>query len=473
MRFSQLPAAGLFLFASLVAAGDFTPAARATARQLMQQAMEHNAGYAIVESLTTDVGPRLAGTGAEARARQWAVAKLEALGFSNVRVEPFEVPLWLRGIERAEVLAPSPQPLVITALGGSTSTGPAGVEGEVVGFESLADLLAAPAGSLRGRIAFIDEAMTRTQDGSGYGAALAKRLQGALAAKNAGAGAVLIRSVGTDHGRFPHTGQIRRIDYEADMGVPAAALAAPDADQLQRLLARVEPVTLRLVITPRTLPPTESGNVVAEIPGSSAPGEIVLVAAHLDSWDLGTGALDDGAGVGIVVGAAHLLLGSLPHRPRRTIRVVLFGAEEVGPVGAQAYAEQHADELPQHIIAAESDFGAGDIWRFDTAVAEEKVALGEAIAAELRPLGVGPGSNSAHGGPDLGYIRQAGVPVVDLKQNGWDYFDLHHTANDTLDKIAPNALDQNIAAYAAFLYLVADSDVTFRQDAAPPAPARP
>jgi hypothetical protein len=461
MRTALLLAPGL-LCCALAQAGDFSPAVQATARQLMQQALEGNSAYAIVESLTTEVGPRLAGTEAEARARQWAVAKLTTLGFSNVRIEPFEVPLWQRGLERAEIIAPFAQPLTITTLGGSASTGPEGVSGEVAAFDSVAALKGVPEGSLAGRIVFVNEGMTRTQDGSGYGAAVQKRLVAAAAAKAAGASAVLIRSVGTDHDRFAHTGQIGPIDYETDMGAPAAALAAPDADQLQRVLNRGLPVTVRLLLTPQTLPPADSGNVIAEIPGSAAPGEIVLVAAHLDSWDLGTGAVDDGAGVGIVVGAAQLLLETLPRKPRRTIRVVLFGAEEVWYVGAQAYARQHAQELPAHIVAAESDFGAGDIWRFDTAVAQDKIAAAGAMGEMLRPLGINPGSNTARGGPDLSYIRQAGVPVVDLKQNGWDYFDLHHTANDTLDKIPPQGLNQNVAAYVAFIYLAADSEVNFR-----------
>ena len=142
--------------------------------------------------------------------------------------------------------------------------------------------------------------------------------------------------------------------------------------------------------------------------------------------------------------------------------MVLFGAEETGLAGARAYAERHARELPRHVVAVESDFGAGNIWRFDTAVPEDKLEIAAAIGAVLRPLGIGPGNNSARGGPDLGFMRAAGVPVVGLKQNGWDYFDLHHTANDTLDKIVPGALDQNVAAYAAFLYLVADSEVELR-----------
>lgn len=434
----------------------------ATARDLMHNAAGNNQAYAIVESLTTEVGPRPAGTEAEARARQWAVARFKALGLQNIRVESFPVSRWQRGEERAEIVSPYPQALTVTALGGSIGTGPGGVQGEVLSFESLDALKNATDDALDGKIVFIDEVMSRTQDGSGYGVAQAKRWQAAFEAQRRGAVAALIRSVGTSNHRFAHTGQMRRLDHQGPDGVPAAALAAPDADQLRRILALGKPVIVRLVLTPQVLPEAESGNVIAEIPGSAEPEEIVLAAAHLDSWDLGTGAIDDGAGVGIVMGAAGLLLEHLPQAPRRTIRIVLFGSEETGLAGARDYARRHAAELPKHIIATESDFGAGDIWRFDTGVAEDKLAMIQAIGEVLRPLGIGPGDNSASGGPDMRYIKEAGVPVVGLKQNGWDYFDLHHTANDTLDKIAPDALDQNVAAYAAFLYLAAESRVNFR-----------
>jgi Iap family predicted aminopeptidase len=332
----------------------------------------------------------------------------------------------------------------------------------VVSFESLAALEDAPEGSVQGKIVFVDEAMSRSRDGSGYRVAVAKRRKTAFTAQRLGASAALIRSVGTSSHRFAHTGQMRRIDYKGEAGVPIAALTVPDADQLRRTLSRGVPVTVRLVITPQLLPPSESGNVIAEIPGAAVPDEIVLVGAHLDSWDLGTGAIDDGAGVGIVIGAAKLLLDVLPQAPRRTIRIVLFGSEEVGLVGAQAYAEQHAGELHNHVIATESDFGAGVIWRFDTGVADDKVPIAEAIGELLLPLDIEPGSNTATGGPDMKYLREAGVPVVGLKQNGWDYFDLHHTPDDTLDKIAPDILNQNIAAYAAFLYLAAETEADFR-----------
>ncbi|MEZ5569257.1 MAG: M28 family peptidase [Halioglobus sp.] len=308
------------------------------AGQLMQQAMRENVAYAVTRSLTTEVGPRLAGTRAEARARDWAVRELRALGFANVRVEPFQVPLWQRGIERASIVAPFPQPLVVTALGGSIATPAQGVQAEIAAFESLEALQAAPDSSLGGRIAFVDEVMARSRDGSGYGLAVGKRRHAAYSAARAGASAVLIRSVGTSNDRFAHTGQMRGIAEPGEQGVPAAALSAPDADQLRRVLALGEPVEVQLVLTPQTVPPSVSGNVIAEIVGRDAPEEIVLVSAHLDSWDLGTGAVDDAAGVGIVVGAAKLLLEHLQQPPRRTVRIVLFGSEEVGLVGARAYA---------------------------------------------------------------------------------------------------------------------------------------
>jgi Peptidase family M28 len=437
---------------------------RGRATDLMEEAQRSDRGYEIVESLTTEVGPRLAGTEAEQRARDWAVTTMESLGFSNIRVEPFELPVWTRGLERAEILAPYPQALTITALGGSTSTGPEGIEGELVSLPSLAALKQADTAALKDKIVYIDEVMTRTQDGSGYGVASAKRREAAYIAQQKGALAALIRSVGTSTHRFAHTGQMRRVtdDNAGGRGVPAAALAAPDADQLRRVLARGQPVRLKLLLTPQLQPGGSSGNVVAEIPGREAASEIVLVGAHLDSWDLGTGAVDDGAGVGIVLAAAKLVRDSFPEGLRRTVRIVLFGAEEVGLAGAKAYAELHQGSLANHVLATESDFGAGRIWRFDSRVGEAALPIIDEIVRVLHPLGVAPGNNRAYGGPDMKYIREAGVPVVGLKQNGWDYFDLHHTPDDTLDKIAPADLAQNVAAYAAFIYLAAESDVDFR-----------
>ena len=452
-----------FLVAVQATAQQLSPQLESRAAALAAEALQSNLGYSIVESLTTEVGPRLAGTEAEQRARQWAVAKLESLGFANVRIEPFALPVWERGVEWAQIISPYPQPLVVTALGGSTSTGSDGVEGELASFSSLQALVDAPREHVAGKIAFVDEVMTRTQDGSGYKAASAKRRKAAYVAEEKGAQAVLIRSVGTNSQRFAHTGQMRRATDSGDSrGVPAAAVSAPDADQLQRILNSNGSVRLRLVLTPEQRPAGTSGNVIAEIPGTEAADEIVLIGAHLDSWDLGTGAVDDGAGVGIVVAAAKQLMDAMPEGPRRTVRVVLFGAEEVGLVGAKAYADAHANELAKHVVASESDFGAGRIWRFETGVAENKVKAAQALGTVVRAMGAGPGGNTATGGPDMKYLREAGVPVVGLKQNGWDYFDLHHTPNDTLDKIDPQDMAHNVAAWVSFIFLAANSAETYR-----------
>jgi Zn-dependent M28 family amino/carboxypeptidase len=428
------------------------------ASALMAAGLESNVGYQIVESLTTEVGQRLAGSEAEARARDWGVKKLEALGFQNVRIETFPVNYWERHAEVAEITAPFPQQLVITALGGSVATKPGGVVGEIVRFPTMQSLRDAPMTGLEGKIVFVDEFMTRTQDGSGYGVAVQKRSGAANEAGRRGAAAALIRSVGTHHHRFPHTGQMR---YEDSVHkVPIAALSPPDADQLQRALLRGK-VDVKLILDVTSPGERQSGNVIGEIPGST--DEVVLIGGHLDSWDLGTGAVDDGAGIGITVGAAKMIM-AMGKTPKRTIRVVMFGAEEVGLVGARAYAERYKDQISKHIVGAESDFGAGKIWRFETNFDESKLSIGREMQKVLEPLGIAMGGNNATGGPDMGPLRALGMPVVTLKQNGWDYFDLHHTPDDTLDKVRPENIAQNVAAYAAFVWMAANIEENFRQD---------
>ena len=429
---------------------------RDDANALILQSFQSDLGYQIIESLTTEVGQRLAGTEAEARARDWGIAKFKELGFKNVRIEPFQVDHWERHSEHAEITSPFPQKLMITALGGSIATGSDGIVGQVVRFENLQALKDAPMKGLKGKIVFVDEYMTRTQDGSGYGVAVKKRSGAAVEAGKRGAVAALIRSVGTDHHRFPHTGQMT---YDQNVvKVPIAALSAPDADQLHRALGRGD-VEVKLQIDVQSYGKSQSGNVIAEIPGVT--DEIVIIGAHLDSWDLGTGAVDDGAGIGITVGAAKLIL-DMNKKPKRTIRIVMFGAEEVGLVGAIAYAKEHANELDRHVVGAESDFGAGKVWRFDTNFAESKLYKAKAIHKVLEPLGIALGSNNASGGPDMGPLRMLGMPVVTLKQNGWDYFDLHHTPNDTFDKINSEDIAQNVAAYSAFIWMTANMSGDFQ-----------
>ena len=433
-----------------------TQSVKDEADALIAKSFQSDLGYQIIESLTTEVGQRLAGTEAEARARDWGVAKFKALGFKNVRIEPFQVDHWERHSEHAEITSPFPQKLMITALGGSIATDSDGIIGQVVRFENLQALKDAPMKGLKGKIVFVDEYMTRTQDGSGYGVAVKKRSGAAVEAGKRGAAAALIRSVGTDHHRFPHTGQMT---YDQNVvKVPIAALSAPDADQLYRALGRGD-VEVKLQIDVQSYGKSQSGNVIAEIPGVT--DEIVIIGAHLDSWDLGTGAVDDGAGIGITVGAAKLIL-DMNQKPQRTIRVVMFGAEEVGLVGAIAYAKKHAHELDRHVVGAESDFGAGQIWRLETRFADSKLHKAEALHNVLSPLGIALGSNNASGGPDMGPLRMLGMPVVTLKQNGWDYFDLHHTPNDTFDKISADDIAQNVAAYAAFVWMTANMQGDFR-----------
>ncbi len=463
MRYLALGLAA-FAFASSASAQQAQEAAPITAEQqrnverLRAAALESDLAWEIVESLVTEVGPRLAGSEAEARARDWARNMLRQQRFQNIRVEPFTLPFWDATREEAHIVSPAQQRMVIAALGGSPSTPEGGLEAEVVRFPNMAALQAAPRGAIEGRIVFIDEHMARTQDGSGYGAAVQKRGRCAPEAQARGAVGCLIRSVGTDYHRFAHQGGNSR---QADgASLPAAALSPADADVLARLLQR-GPVRVRMEIEAEFRDDAPSGNVIAEIRGRSRPEEIVLLAAHLDSWDLGQGAVDDGAGVAIVTAAARLIR-DLPRRPRRTIRILLAGAEENGIHGGRAYAAANGGD--NHIIAAESDFGAGRIWRFDTRFADAALPYGVAIRQQLAPLGIIPGDNAAFGGADISPLRQAGVPVVTLRQDGSDYFDLHHTANDTLDKIDPEALRQNVAAFAVFAYLAADSDWVFRDE---------
>jgi len=237
--------------------------------------------------------------------------------------------------------------------------------------------------------------------------------------------------------------------------IPAAAVSAPDADQIERLSARGRPITLCLSIRTRDVPAAPSGNVVADIVGRERPEEIVLLGAHLDSWDLGTGAIDDGAGVAIVVAAALRAAGP-DLAPKRTIRVVLFGAEEFGGFGGEAYAKAHANEAPRHVAAMEADFGAGAVWTYRTKVPEADLPFFDSLEEVLAPLGIERGGNDSSGGTDIEPLGKLGEPIVSLGQDGTNYFDIHHTANDTLDKIDPEALEQNIEAYARATAMIAN-----------------
>ena len=426
------------------------------AAQLRETALKDDTGWNVTESLTTEVGPRLAGSEADARAVEWAKAKFKALGYDKVWTEPVTFPKWERRSESARVLGASAQSLHITALGGS----PGGtVAAEIVRFPTLEALEQAAPGSLAGKIAFVDQHMTRAKDGSGYGPAGRVRSRGPSAAIRGGAIGYLMRSAGTDSHRNPHTG-ITRFD-DGLTPIPSAALGNPDADQLARLAA-LGPTRVKLSLDCGWDGEYTSQNVIGEVSGSSKPDEVVVIGGHLDSWDLGTGAIDDGAGIGITMAAGHLI-GALPkaQRPARTIRVVAFANEEQGLHGGRAYAKAHEKDLRKHQLGAESDFGAGRIYAFAAKTPDYAKDAVARIAQALAPLGIEHRAEGEGCGPDLSPFYAIGMACAALSQDGTDYFDLHHTPDDTLDKIDPAALAQNVAAYTVFAYLAADAQGDF------------
>ncbi|MFW5661500.1 MAG: M28 family peptidase, partial [Oceanicaulis sp.] len=403
-----------------------------TAHALKEQALDSDLAYEITRDLTTEIGPRLAGTPHEARARDWAVETLTELGFENVRVEEFPLDLWTRGrsiYEEVAITAPYPQELYATSLGGAAATPEGGLEAEIVFFDSFDDLLAFDGAedALDGKLVFINDRMVAARTGEGYGWANRKRAQAWHQAEDRGAVGVMIRSVGTSSNRFAHTGMMSFPD-DRRPDIPALAVSAPDADQIQRIHESGETIRINLRTYAGWRGEVTSGNVIAEIPGSEAPEEIVIIGAHLDSWDTATGALDDGAGVGIVTAAAKLI-SELPERPRRTIRVVLFGAEEVGLVGARAYANARMRDgtVANHVIGSESDFGAREVWRLSTNVGEHALPFFDAMHVQMQDLGVVRGGNESGGGPDMIPLQFMGVPMARLDQNGEDYFEFHRT----------------------------------------------
>ena len=433
--------------------------------------------YRIVADLTTEVGQRLAATPREASAREWAVARLTALGFANVRIEPFTMPGWVRGEERASLTAPVPQKLAVTALGESGATPAEGITAELVYFPTLAALVAAPAGSLAGKVAFIDHAMRPAQNGIGYGPYGEVRRKGPALAAQRGAAAVLIRSIGTDHNRDPHTGVT---NWPAGVKpVAAGAVSAPDADLIARTARSGKAMTVQLTMTPQFTGEQPSGNVIAELPGRDPKLPPILIACHLDSWDLATGAIDNAAGCGIITAAA--LQASAKAPLLRTIRVLWAGAEERGGFGGAAYGKAHATE--PHALAMESDFGADRVWsariqlpaltderttspRHGAALTENRLV--NAVFAALNPLGVPGTIGEAEGGTDIEAIVAAQkLPVIDLLQDGTRYFDLHHTPDDTLDKVDPAQLQQNVDAWAAVLGIVGEESGPIGAGAAP------
>jgi hypothetical protein len=429
----------------------------AHAETLRDAALRDSHAWPLLESLCTEVGARPAGSAADARAVAWAVARARRLGLAGVRAEPVPLRIWQRGAGSAELTAPHPQRLVMAALGNSPATPEGGIEAELAYYPDVAALAADTGERARGRIVFIDQRTERSVDGRGYAAAVRARLGGPVEAARRGALAAVIRSIGTGRDRVAHTGATI-IDASVP-AIPAAAVSVADAALIERLHSRGAPLRLRLVVQARSGVEALTHNVIAEVPGGELASEIVLIGAHLDSWDLGQGAQDDAAGVAIVLAAARQLLAA-GRTPRRTVRVVLFGNEENGFDGARAYGDRYGGV--RHQLVGESDFGAGRVWRLRSRVAAEALPAFDAIASALRPLGIEAAGNDAQPGPDAGVLmRRHGWPAVELTQDGSAYFDVHHTENDTLDRIDPATLPQNVATWAVTAWLTAQSAVAF------------
>lgn len=473
LRLASLLLAGACALALPAAARAQSAETVRAAEALRDAALKSNVALDYVTQVTTRFGARPAGSPAEQAAAAWSAEYLKSIGFQNVRIQEFPLVGWERGEDSATLLGDHPQHLVVAALGHSIPTPAGGVEGEVVRFRTLEALQAVPDGSLTGKIVYVDAGqLIPMQDGSGYGPLTRIRGAGPAEAAKKGALAFVMRSVGSDMHRMAHTGTTRYIDGKVPL--PGFALSGPDASQLSRLIDMGQTPRLRLTSTARVYE-TTSQNVIADLPGRTRPQEVIVLGSHLDSWDLGTGAIDDAAGGAITIAAARAIMER--GAPARTIRVILFGSEEVAQPtntgnGGGAYLRSLSpDELRNHVFTGESDFGADRVYAFGLPVGAQTSDFARAAAGVLYPIGILPSADpETSGGADIGPIVQAGVPVFRLSQDGTRYFDLHHTADDTLDKIDPAQMSQNVAAWAALIWLAADSDVDFR--AMRPAPAQ-
>ena len=426
------------------------------AAQLRDTALNDNIAWQVLESLTTEVGPRPAGSPAAAPARDWGVAKLNALGFTNVHVEPFAKKAWLRDAEAGEVTGPFPHKLALLGLGNGVPTSPQGITAQVVAFDSLAALKAAPSSCCAGKIVLVNQPMTRTQSSEGYANAVATRYAAPEAAAR-GAIAYLVRSISTGTARAPHTGAMQPWK-PGDRAIPAAALGVPDADLIARMAAR-GPVTVHLLLQSHVVD-TTAWTVSGDMPGSDPKAGVIVIGGHLDSWDPGTGAIDDAAGIAITVAVAKLVAAT-PHR--RTIRVVMWGSEETAGSSA-AYLAAHKDELGGIAIAGESDLGADAVYALRLpagAFDAPDIAQLQDVLAPLKVMALREPAGEA--GSDVDGIRGAGVPVFALNQDASRYFDYHHSADDTLAIVDPTQLRQNVAAWAATLSILADTNFDFRK----------
>ncbi|MFT4046485.1 MAG: M20/M25/M40 family metallo-hydrolase [Solimonas sp.] len=439
------------LFAAMLGASLPAAAADAVVDRLQQKIAGDPYPEYLATTLVNEVGPRFAGSDGYEHAVIWALQKLTAAGLKNVHAEPVILPRWVRGETSVELVTSSVDsaPLAAVALGGSVGTDEYGVEAPVVRVESLEQLKALTTAQVRGRVVFIDWRMPRTRDGSGYGQGYPVRVFGPAEAGRRGAAAIVIRTLSTASDDAPHTGAT---NYGDAPKIPALALSNLAADRLADIV-RAGGATVRIKLHTHELGAVYSSQVVAEVPGETS--EIVLLGAHLDSWDITPGAEDDAAGVAIVTGAARAIL-KYGKKPKRTIRVVLYANEEFGGSGAKAYAEAHTGEFDRHALAMEADVGSAPVWRLGSHIPLQAEPFRRALLAALAPYDIEDGPRDDGGGADIGVLRKAGVPVLALLQDTTRYFDVHHAKTDTVDHLDRAGLRQNVAVYATAAWLAAN-----------------
>jgi carboxypeptidase Q len=438
-----------------------SPQLRAELMALRDAALADDYPYRQVAHLTENIGPRPSGSPQAEKASQYVADELRKLGL-EVRLEEVKVDHWVRGAETAELVEfpgqadSTTQKIVVTALGGSTTTPPEGVTAEVAVVRDFNQLSALGKEKVAGKIVLFNFPFDKQKAAAGlemdaYGEAVVYRGGGAKAAAALGAVASLIRSVGGADYRLPHTG------WSSPAGIPAGAVAAEDADLIAHL-AQQGKVRIHVTLTPQKLPETIGHNVVADLRGSDFPEQIVIVSGHLDSWDLGTGAIDDAAGVAVAMETAKLVH-ELHLRPKRTLRVIAWMDEESGGRGRDAYTTAHLAEFPNHIAAIESDLGATHPLGFHAKISSRAIDFLRPVQEILQSFGANLITATQFApGADISGMSHEGVPTFGLMQDGRTYFNYHHSAADTLDKIVPHELQENAAAMAVMGYALANTD---------------
>jgi carboxypeptidase Q len=431
-------------------------------KRVQQAALQSDYAYRQLAHLCNNIGPRLSGSAQAQQAVEYIAAELRKLGL-EVKLEKVMVPHWVRGEETAALteypgMAPgTTQKVVLTALGGSVATPPEGLTADVVVVNSFDELQALGRNRVAGKIVlfaakFDQQLADNGFAGQAYGQAVAYRGGGASAAARLGAVAALNRSAGGADYRLPHTGALRYADDAPK--IPAAAVAAEDAEMIAHLAAEGT-VKMHLVLTPQTLPDAASYNVVADLKGSEHPEQIVIVSGHLDSWDLGRGAIDDGAGVVMAMQTAQLMK-QLQLRPKRTLRIIAWMNEENGLAGGRGYAEDHKNDMANHFAAIEADLGAGHPLGVSVEGKPELLTLLQPLALILQSQGAGVTRMAEETGSDVSPLGAAGVPTFAPIQDARTYFNYHHTAADTLDKVGPKELQENCAVVATLAYTLAN-----------------